>query len=198
MGQLRSPMSLLAKCRKNWPIRKCIIQVAGPLRPGSQTAVTAQGSWNRMVHERVHFVGESVRSLSDLPTLHERNAGRSITNEQMRSGTLVTTDPFLQCMVVQTEHHQEPEVIDYQQLRSANWTCMRDRRLAESVASSQPVEKERKKDRVNDRRDEEVVRRQSRNSVDGNFFFQNPNLKLRDFSEINFFSHFEKNHHKRT
>ena len=162
------------------------------MRPGSQRAATAQGSLgyikeNRVVHEGVHFVGESVRSITDLPPLHERNAVRSITNEQMRSGTVVTNDAFLQCMVVQTEHQQEPEVIDYQQLRPANWTCMRDRCLAESIASSQPVEKERKKDRVNDRRDKEVVRRQLRNSVDGNFFFQNPNLKLRDFSEINLF-----------
>ena len=131
-----------------------------------------------MVHERIHFVGESVRSFIDLPPLHERSAGRSITNDQMRTGTVVTNDPFLQCMVFQTEHQQEPEVNDYQQLRPANWTCMQDRRLAESIASSQPFEKERKKDHVIGRRDEGVARRQSRNSADGNFFFQNPNFKM--------------------
>ena len=123
-----------------------------------------------MLHEWVHFFGESVRSFTDLPPLREQNAERSITNEQMRTGTVVINDLFLQFMVVQTEHQQEPEVIDYQQLRPANWTGMRDRRLAESIASSQPVEKERKKVRMNDRREEKVVRRSSRNSVDGNFF----------------------------
>ena len=118
-GTIKIPDEL-AECRKKWPIRKCITHAAGPLQPGSRRAATAQGSLssieeNRMVHERVFFVGESVRSFTDLSS------------------------------------------------------------------------KERKKDRVNDRRDEEVVRWQSRNSVDGNFFFQNPNLKLKDFSEINLF-----------
>ena len=134
------------------------------------TRITGLQKENRMVHERISFVGESVRSFTDLPPLHERNAGRSVTIEQMRTETVVTNDPFLPCMVVQTEHQQEPELVDYQQLRPAKWTFMREGRLAESIASSQPVEKERKQDRVNDRTDEEVVRRQSRNSFDGNFF----------------------------
>ena len=118
-GTIKIPDEL-AECRENWPIRKCITHTAGLFRSGSRRAATAQGSLgyrkeNRMVHEWVGFAGKSVRSFTDLPSLHEGNAGGSITNEQILTGTVVTDDPFLQCMVVQTEHQQEPEVIDYQQ-----------------------------------------------------------------------------------
>ena len=62
----------LVDYREKWPIRKCITHMVVQKRPGSRRATTAQGSLgyrkeNRMVHERLRFVGESVRSFTDLP-----------------------------------------------------------------------------------------------------------------------------------
>ena len=62
----------LVDYREKWPMRKCITHTVVPMRPGLRRATTAQGSLgyrkeNRIVHERLRFVGESVRSFTDLP-----------------------------------------------------------------------------------------------------------------------------------
>ena len=66
-----------------------------------------------MVHERLHFVGERVLSISDIPPLRANNTGASTTNDQMRGELVMTKDCLLHHIAVQIEHQQEPQVIDY-------------------------------------------------------------------------------------
>ena len=61
-------------------------------------------------------------------------------------------------------------------VRAGVWTCIRDRRLAETISSAHPIEKERKKDRVKEHKDKDVVKRCSRISVSGNINWFYPKM----------------------
>ena len=97
----------LVKCCEKLPNWKCITHTSGTLRPRSRRAATSQEKLiykneNWMHHERFLFVGDSIRSFTELPLLNERIAETSITDKRIWTGGVQTNVQFLQCGAIQT------------------------------------------------------------------------------------------------
>lgn len=153
----------LTRDRESWPLRKPLkmrLIKEGSKRTMKLDSKTTEKDLKYKKYrcakgDIIYFVGTSVTSSTDLPTIDEL---RVISSEakRLRKGWVVRNDPFLQNLVITTTEDQNAiyEFIDYDQLRPHDWVPFT---VKEEAVSPVMKTKKRKMTEFDDERTTEEI-----------------------------------------